>query len=156
MEAYNKWIKIMKEFREFMKNHPKLNKIESEDPLLYTDDIFDGIICRLEDIIRGDGMRTLSNKERIQILNEMSSYGTCNISIDEDYKKKYEEAIKKIRELSVRWNIDSLTEELEEIFPEAKEHPEEWIRKEIIKIISSQPFSFTRAMMLGWLERHKD
>jgi len=80
----------------------------------------------------------------------------------EDYKKKYEEALKKVYELHRNWpcvsGLIDVREELEEIFPELKESNDELIIKDIISYLKykhSDPDVAYRKYdkWIAWLEK---
>ena len=156
----------MEEFREFMKKHPKLNVVETKgDPEYYTDDIIEGIIFRLEDIIRGDGMCKLTRKDRERIVNEMFSYlGSTNITVDMDYEKKYKDALQRAKHALDCHNQGMVSTDVSLItsmFPELKESEDERIRKELIFYLGDMPEDtelrngVTNRDVLAWLEKHK-
>lgn len=81
-----------------------------------------------------------------------------------DYKRLYEEAVKAIKELSDSFDNESLTKELERIFPVLKKNREEKIKKSLVLILKSQREHLTdfysthdvyEEELVNWIEEQK-
>ena len=83
-----------------------------------------------------------------------SSIKNGNKAMTEDYKKRYEEALERARDMLSYKEVRQ--EDMEYLFPELKEDEDEKIRKEIIRIVDGyfpDKASTQREKYIAWLEK---
>lgn len=74
----------------------------------------------------------------------------------EDFEKKYKEAMKACKELSDSFDNETLTEELEKIFPELKESQDDRLRNALISYVKTNcsiAGGYGKQEILAWLEK---